>query len=456
MEGPVEIRPQTRRNQGMRRSWSRAGEQLSQNELGYQVARYRHEILVGGAAYGDFSHEASILAVRIADAIGACWVGSVLPHRSKVRRAIPGSADGILARSLSRGLSSSHPRLRYPRQLPPDGSFRYPAAVSQNCRSGELCPTGERGSLAGAGAQHKRLARASKPSTSTLNANGQTVPWLAAVGPLAYSPEAPPARDYYFQYNRILPGIFADHVNLRRRLYFGGAYKENVREVLAFWETARQGKVNRAAFCLGESGATTVTAPLAVYRAVSPWRDEVFVFIQHGSYQIVRVAEQPLLESGEVLLYRGLQNATEFRRLRLGTLDSTKQETWTRYHSVQAHVLSDSERSFNSIHDRARRSETVHIRDGSWVTDDLARQHGLDPKDGGFTQALWTDTHQSFALERWVAENKFGPNYVVCKTPLGNIRITTSFAGEREARIVDPGRVDVIETHGCRVEEYNG
>jgi hypothetical protein len=61
--------------------------------------------------------------------------------------------------------------------------------------------------------------------------------------------------------------------------------------------------------------------------------------------------------------------------------------------------------------------------------------------------------HQSFALERWVAQNKCDPNYVVCKTPLGSIRITTSFAGEREARIVDPGKIVMIETHGCQAED---
>ena len=188
---------------------------------------------------------------------------------------------------------------------------------------------------------------------------------------------------------------------------------------------------------------------------LAPRGDEVFVIIQHGSYQIVRVAEQPQFESGEVLLYRGVQDAPRFRRFCVGPLSSAKRGIWKRYVATQVHVLSDSVRSFNSIHDRAKRAETHNLRDGSWLTDDIARQHGLEIEGGGFTQALWTDTHQSFALERWAAQNKFGPNYVVCRTPLGNIRITTSFAGEREARIVNPGQVEVIETHGCEVEEYS-
>jgi hypothetical protein len=44
-------------------------------------------------------------------------------------------------------------------------------------------------------------------STSTL-AGEAFVPWLAAAGELAYSPDLPPERDYYFQYSWVLPAIF--------------------------------------------------------------------------------------------------------------------------------------------------------------------------------------------------------------------------------------------------------
>ena len=59
-------------------------------------------------------------------------------------------------------------------------------------------------------------------------------------------------------------------------------------------------------------------------------------------------------------------------------------------------------------------------------------------------------------IERWVAESKFGPNYVVCKTPLDNVRTTTFFAGEHEVRIIDPRRVELVEAHGCRVVVADG
>ena len=53
---------------------------------------------------------------------------------------------------------------------------------------------------------------------------------------------------------------------------------------------------------------------------------------------------------------------------------------------------------------------------------------------------------------RWVADNKFGPNYVIGTTPLDNVRITTYFAGEHEVRLLDPERFEIREAHGCRVQ----
>ncbi len=82
------------------------------------------------------------------------------------------------------------------------------------------------------------------------------------------------------------------------------------------------------------------------------------------------------------------------------------------------------------------------------MTDHIARERGVDID--GSAALLWNTVHQSFSLARWVAERKFGPNYVVCETPLDNIRITTFFAGEGEAHIVDPSAVQVVETVGCR------
>jgi hypothetical protein len=300
--------------------------------------------------------------------------------------------------------------------------------------------------------RHRHLPdRRETRSTSTIAGDGRLVPWLAAEGRLAYRPEQPPERDYYFQYGWVLPEIFADVAPKRRHRYFGASSRDQASELFSFWASARRGELEPVFQVLGSVGDEFVAAPIAIYRTAVDWRGASYVMIQHGSYQLVREADQPFVRSGELLLYRGLQRSAEFRWMERTDLDPAQRRTWRVYVEIQGEILSDAARSFNSIHDRTSRCETAHLRDRSWMTDDFARARGLDIAGAGFAADLWNTTHQSFALERWVAQNKFGPCYVVCKTPLENVRITTFFAGEHEVRIIDPRRVEIVETHGCRV-----
>jgi len=295
--------------------------------------------------------------------------------------------------------------------------------------------------------------RGSQFDTSTLAVDGRIVPWLAADGPLSYAPEQPPDRDYYFQYSWILPQVFADGINLRRHYYFGAYSRDECRDLFAFWEAARQRPPTRIAISFGTVCTDAVTTPIAVYLVPEQarWRGRpTYLFVQHGSYQIVDTEDQPLLESGEIVLYRGIGEAERFQFLQ-GNAGMPDDSIWKRYVQVHGELLSDSVRSFNSIHDRAKRCETGHIRDNTWMSDDIARRHGLDVEEGGSAHALWRAAHQSFSLVRHMAQYKFGPNYVVCKTPLDNIRLTTFFAGEREVRVVAPQRVILLEAHGCRI-----
>ena len=152
-------------------------------------------------------------------------------------------------------------------------------------------------------------------------------------------------------------------------------------------------------------------------------------------------------------LYRGIQKSKVFRPPLMPEDSSAVERAriWEIYLGVQAKVLSDSVLSFNSAHDRVRRCETGHIRDGSWLTDCLAREAGL-PIDGA-ASSLWRSAHESYSLVRWVAENKFGPSYIVSETAADNVRLTTFFAGENEVRVVDPRLVKIVDARGCRVEE---
>jgi hypothetical protein len=289
-------------------------------------------------------------------------------------------------------------------------------------------------------------------STSTKAWGDRLVPWLAAEGPLAYTPELPPARDSLFQYGWVLPQVCRP--GLRRHAYFGALRREDAHDVFAFWQSARGGRVECVALHEGTLVAGNIEAPIAVYRHDTRRGDRRYLLVQHGSYQCVPVEEQPELETGYVHLHRGIGDAKTFRfhgSFRTET-DPRLTNAWEKYAQLQFDVLLRSDLSFNSIHDRAKRAETRHIRDDSWITDELATQRGLDIEHDSRTRALWQAAHESFALRRWVSESKFGPHRIVCRTPLTNIRITTFFAGEHEVRVLDPSRVDLLAAIGCEVK----
>ena len=301
------------------------------------------------------------------------------------------------------------------------------------------------------------MAARSRFSTSTVIDSEYLVPWLSAEGPLAYSPTKPPARDYFFQYTWILPGIFNPQVNLREHRYFGSPFKDSARFLFDFWANARRGDgpaLQR--YCqFGFFSDNELRTPMAAYHHVRDYRDTPgSLLIQHGSYQWVSLEDQPSIPAGEVSLYRGIGQATRFccLRFRPEELSPAYGEIWRKYLRVQADMLSDSILSFNTIHDRLKRCETAGLRDGTWVGDELATQAGLDIQSPGFARDLWHAAQQSYSLERVMGVVKFGPHHVVVKTPLSNIRITTFFAGESEAKIVDPSRISEVQAIGCEVD----
>ena len=71
-------------------------------------------------------------------------------------------------------------------------------------------------------------------ATSTLIDSVSCVPWLAAEGPLAYTPENPPDTDYFFQYSWILPEIFNSKVHKRRHHYFGTPIRNHAKPQFEF------------------------------------------------------------------------------------------------------------------------------------------------------------------------------------------------------------------------------
>jgi hypothetical protein len=297
----------------------------------------------------------------------------------------------------------------------------------------------------------------SRFSTRTVVNSEYLVPWLAADGPLAYSPAEPPARDYYFQYTWILPGLFDPQVNLRQHRYFGSPLKDSARFLFDFWSRARRGPgaAQQRYYELGFVAQNEVRTPLAAYNYIRDLYDAAgCVLIQHGSYQWVSSDDQPGIDNGEVLLYRGVGDARTCRQLsfQADELSAENREVWRKYLAVQAHMLSDSVLSFNTIHDRIKRCETAGLRDGTWLADTLAAHAGLEIEGPGFARDLWQSAQQSYSLDPAMGKHKFGPHYVVVTTALSNIRITTFFAGESEVKIVDPSRIREVQPFGCEVQ----
>lgn len=293
----------------------------------------------------------------------------------------------------------------------------------------------------------------SKYSTNTVSGSGTVVPWLAAAGPLAYTPDNPPDRDYYFQYGWVLPQVLAMPADRNVHRYFGAGSKESAAEVFAFWEDARRGRHVRVHVKESTVAPDHLETPIAVYlqRKPSHWLGIAYLLIQHGSYLFVSRESQPEMEAGMVYLYRGIQKAETFHypRFDLNALRETDRDVWRAYATMQSLLLSDSARSFVAMHERINRCETGGLNSSSGMSLEAATRARFNCYDGGFGHVLWRTHQQCFSLERFIAEGKFGPNFVILKTPLTNIRITTFFAGEAEAKVVDPTQVRFVKAVGC-------
>jgi hypothetical protein len=151
--------------------------------------------------------------------------------------------------------------------------------------------------------------------------------------------------------------------------------------------------------------------------------------MQHGSYYIGDIQCQPVIDRGELVLYRGIQNEKMFRLYRF-VADAMHSGLMR----VHARSLADSVTSFNAAHCNLIRCETGAFNDRSFLFDSHCRLEGLNQEDVALRSALY----YGYALEEWCASRKFGPNYVKFRTPLTNVRITTFVANETEIKVIDP------------------
>ena len=287
---------------------------------------------------------------------------------------------------------------------------------------------------------------AKRYSTATVRSDGAIVPWLAAEGPLAYSPENPPASNYFFQYSWLMPGIYRD----KRHYYFGKASSLSrrysgwgIEPFVDFWVKARNREVEPIHVLMGGRCDGGFTTPIACYKYRTGWdHRDMYLLIQHGSYLSFDAAEQLRLEDGTLVLFRGVGNKRKFCWRDLAHLSLDEEKILQRYFDAHQQTFLDSEVSFQVAHARVCRCETGFLRcDLSWT--EVAREVGFAQERRPLARWLRSAPLQSFTLLRRMAEWKFGPNYVRCTTPINNVRITSFFAGECEVTIIDPRRVRI-------------
>lgn len=182
-------------------------------------------------------------------------------------------------------------------------------------------------------------------------------------------------------------------------------------------------------------------APIAVYRSEdspeSDARGVFYILFQQGSYQALPAELVPGVESGSVLVHRGIGNKTQFVPPQM---EEEKREDYMHHlvYSFSSPILS---LLFNDV----SRAESDHIRSISdiYFDDNFSHLKGLLQKlvRG---QPERSDLGQSFTLDEEVSGSKFGPNYVSFRTPLDNLRIMTQWTGEYEAQILEPSRAERV------------
>jgi hypothetical protein len=118
-----------------------------------------------------------------------------------------------------------------------------------------------------------------------------------------------------------VPEIFDSRVNKRCHHYFGTPIRKDAAPLFEFWKQARR----RAKLFPNDDSDT-------------------WLFIQHGSYQWVRLAAQPDTEEGQILVYRGIQEETTFRypSFPQDLQSAANRQAWNRYLALQWRMLSDS------------------------------------------------------------------------------------------------------------------
>lgn len=297
----------------------------------------------------------------------------------------------------------------------------------------------------------------------TVTPGDRIVPWLAAKGANAYTPDQPPHDESLFDYGAVMPCVFK---NPGRYLFGGstGFADSTLSTAPAFWRAAMASQVQCLSVFEGGNVDDRFHAPYALYH----WSDSgnaKYTLMQSGSYQTFDAVDHPEVEQGVIRLYRGLEYAPFYQHkvLQAKGCDISSQflqSACALYFDIATSMFLSSGTAFQYAHGGTARSETEHITKGDLGThlNEICRltnidRNGILLRVSAFVSMSLENEH--FSTWKLIAEEKFGPHYIEVETPLSNIRISSDFSNEYEARLIDPDNITVIGAHGCKLSRVN-
>ncbi len=326
-----------------------------------------------------------------------------------------------------------------------------------NCLLGSFCLV--QLSLAHALAAPKVTMRAEtvmsyeNPDLVTVDCDSLLVPWLAAAGPLAFTPDTPPEDPTVFLYNQIMADLFknpsreAPWGNLTEQLDGGTDAPE-------FWRVARTGELRKVYSSLGSIHADHFSAPIAVYEFIY-FGTPFYALVQSGSYQFVTVESQPYISQGEIIIHRGIGSNPVFIRSRFPENPSPEEARILRgLYEEQYHSFINSGLAFVEAHGDVHTNSVSHLRRTFGLRGRL--RQGLTervPTEAQAIAILSAAVTHPYSLHEYISAKKFGPSYVTIRTPLNNLRLTSYFTLEQEVHILNPNRVEILKAHGCKVQD---
>ena len=195
------------------------------------------------------------------------------------------------------------------------------------------------------------------------------------------------------------------------------------------------------------------------YRRLSPCRATVqycgALLIQHGSYQWIHCQDQPYIERGEVLLYRGIGQVLFSVACNSGPKSSplrtarSGEDTWAcRRPCCRTRSCRSTPFTIASI---AARPEACATQRG-WATR-WRRTAGLDINSPGFAKKLWHAAQQSYSLDPVMGTAEVRSPLRRAENPARQHPHHDILRGqESEVKIVDPSRISLVDARRVQGE----